>query len=97
MRKFEHGASRTAKTFTVAEKGFKSGFQAFNNPARDRKFFLVDEERGVVMSRGFIDHDRALDGFGSPTAPTNIQYFREPQTRSFLESFKIKTGMITLR
>lgn len=91
----EASRSENGKKFTDIEKGFKSGFYAFNNRVRDRDFFLVDEERGVVMSRGFIDHKGVLDGYKLTDGTEQHSIFREPQTWSFLESFKIKNGMIT--
>ena len=83
------------RKYTDIEKGFKSGFYAFNNRVRDRDFFLVDEARGIVMSRGFIDHKGVLDGYRLTDGTEQHSIFREPQSWSFLESFKIKNGMIT--
>lgn len=50
--RYENGAK-----FPEIEKGFKSGRYLFNERVRDRDHFLVDEERGIVMSRAFIDHE----------------------------------------
>ncbi len=49
--------------FAEIEKGFKSGRYRFNERVRDRDFFLVDEERQVVMARGHIDHKGVLDQY----------------------------------
>jgi hypothetical protein len=88
--RFENG-----KQFTDIEKGFKLGTYAFNNRVRDRDFFLVDEERGIVMSRGFIDHKGVMDTYKLTDGTEKRSIFREPQTWSLLEMFKIKNGMIT--
>jgi hypothetical protein len=95
--RFSPDASRSenGKKFTEIEKGFKSGFYAFNNRVRDRDFFLVDEERGIVMSRGFIDHKGVMDAYRLTDGTLTHSIFREPQTWSFLEMFKIKNHMIT--
>lgn len=81
--------------FRDIEKDFKRGRYRFNNRVRDRDYFLVDEERGVVMSRGFIDHKGVLDEFKLTDGTTARSIFREPQSWSLLEMFKIKNDMIT--
>ena len=80
--------------FTEIEKGFKSGRYLFNERVRDRDFFLVDEERGIVMARGFIDHKGVLDEYKLTDGTPARSVFREPQTWALLESFKIRNGMI---
>jgi len=62
---------------------------------RDRDFFLVDEERGIVMARGFIDHKGVLDEYTLTDGKKQKSVYQEPQTWGFLESFKIEDGMIT--
>jgi hypothetical protein len=81
--------------FADVEKDFKRGRYRFNNRVRDRDHFLVDEERGVVMSRGFIDHKGVLDEYKLNDGTTARSIFREPQSWSLLEMFKIKNDMIT--
>src|SRR5579872_2446140 len=80
--------------FTEIEKGFKSGRYLFNERVRDRDFFLVDEERGIAMARGFIDHKGVLDEYQLTDGTPQRSVFREPQTWALLESFKIRNGMI---
>jgi hypothetical protein len=95
--RFAPGASRfeNGKQFPEIEKGFKLGTYAFNNRVRDRDFFLVDEERGIVMSRAYIDHKGVLDTYKLTDGTEKRSIFREPHTWSVLEMFKIKNGMIT--
>jgi len=80
--------------FPEIEKGFLSGRYRFNERVRDRDFFLVDEERQVVMARGFIDHKGVLDQYTLTDGTPTRSVFREPQSWSFLESFKIRNDMI---
>jgi hypothetical protein len=95
--RFSPEASRyeNGKQFAEIEAGFKSGTYAFNNRVRDREFFLVDEERGIVMSRAYIDHKGVLDTYKLTDGTEKRSIFREPHTWSVLEMFKIKKGMIT--
>ena len=75
--------------FENIEQGFRSGRYRFNNRVRDRDCFLVDEARGAVMCRGYIDHKGVLDEYQLTDGTATRSVFREPQTWAFLESFKI--------
>lgn len=81
--------------FPEIEKGFRSGRYGFNNRVRDRDCFLVDEERSAVMCRGYIDHKGVLEDVQLTDGTKTKSVYREPHTWSFLESFKVKNGMIT--
>ena len=74
--------------FAEIEAGFKSGYYFFNNRVR-RWPVLVDEERGIVLARGFIDHKGVLDEYTLTNGETRKSIFREPQTWGFLELFKV--------
>lgn len=95
--KFAPGAFRfeNGKLFPSVEADFRLGKYRFNERVRDRDHFLVDEERGIVMSRGFIDHKGVLDEFRLTDGTPMRSIFREPHSWSLLEMFKIKQGMIT--
>ena len=81
--------------FPEIEKGFKSGRYGFNNRVRDRDCMVVDEERSAVMCRGFIDHKGVME-FVPLTDGTKVKsVYQEPQSWAFLESFKVRNGMIT--
>jgi hypothetical protein len=88
--RFENGMH-----FPNVEADFRLGKYRFNERVRDRDHFLVDEERGIVMSRGFIDHKGVLDHFQLTDGTPWRSIFREPHSWSLLEMFKIKGGMIT--
>lgn len=94
--RFSRDATRyeNGKKFADIEAGFKSGTYLFNNRVRDRDFFLVDEARQMVMARGFIDHKGVLDEYTLTDGTKKKSVFREPQTWSLLESFKIRNGEI---
>ncbi len=79
--------------FSDIEGGFKSGRYLFNNEVRNWPV-LVDEERGIAMSRGFIDHKGVLDEYTLTDGTAQRSVFREPQTWGFLEMFKIDNNCI---
>jgi hypothetical protein len=80
--------------FAEIEKGFKLGRYAFNERVRDRDCFILDEERSISMCRGFIDHKGVMDEYTLTDGTKTRSVFREPQTWSFLEMFKVKNDMI---
>lgn len=89
-RRFENG-----KEFADVERLFRLGTYRFNERVRDRDYFLVDEVRGLVMCRAFIDHKGVLDEFKLTDGTMKKSIFREPHTWSVFELFKIRRGVIT--
>ena len=75
--------------YSDLEQGFKSGRYRYNNRVRDRDCFLVDEERGFTMCRGFIDHKGVLDEYTMTDGTTAKSNYQEPQSWGFLEAFKV--------
>jgi hypothetical protein len=94
--RFSPDATRVenGRLFNEIEKGFKSGYYRFNDRVR-REHFLVDEERQIVMSRGFIDHKGVLDEYTLTDGTKMRSVYREPHTWAFLEMFKINDDRIT--
>ncbi|MPT47934.1 MAG: hypothetical protein E2598_05845 [Sphingobium sp.] len=88
--RFENGMA-----FPDVERLFTLGRYRFNERVRDRDFMLVDEPRGLVMSRAFIDHKGVLDQYELTDGTIVDSIFREPHSWSVLELFKIKSGIIT--
>lgn len=82
------------RLYTEIEKGFKRGYYRFNDRVR-REHLLVDEERQVVMSRGFIDHKGVLDEYVTTDGEKIKSVYREPHTWAFLEMFKVNDDHIT--
>jgi hypothetical protein len=89
--RFAPGAVRheNGVMWTDLEQGFKSGRYRYNNRVRDRDCFLVDEERGFTMCRGFIDHKGVLDEYTMTDGTAAKSNYQEPQSWGFLESFKV--------
>lgn len=79
--------------FTDIKGGFESGRYFFNNEVRNWPV-LVDEEKGVAMFRGFIDHKGVLDYYTLTDGTETRSVFREPQTWGFLEMFAIREDCI---
>ena len=83
--------------FGEIEQGFRSGRYRYNNRVRDRDCFLVDEERGFVMCRGFIDHKGVLDQYTLTDGTPAKSNYQEPHSWGFLEGFKVtKEGIVAV-
>ena len=86
------------KTIPVANLGcaqqFKLGNYRYDDRVRDRRFFLVDQERGLIMTAGFIDHAGRLENFTLTDGTAIKSPIRTPSTLCFLELFKIRGGKI---
>ncbi len=75
------------------DKAFRLGVYRFNERVR-REPVLVDEARGLVMFRGFIDHKGTLIDYKLTDGTVRKSPFAEPHTWSFLETFKVKSGEV---
>ena len=73
---------------------FRKGHFVFDDRLRDRRFPLVDEEKGIVLAGGFIDHTgRVVDlTWTDGTAAKSV--FHYPHSFVLLEMFKIVDGKI---
>jgi hypothetical protein len=74
---------------------FKLGWYRYDDRLRARRFLVVDEERGLVMAAGFIDHEGRVGDYklsDGRTATSTI--FRHPHSYCLLETFKIRAGKI---
>lgn len=73
---------------------FRKGHFKFDDRLRDRRFPLVDEEKGLVLAGGFIDHTgRLVDLTWTDGTPAR-SVFHYPHSFVLLELFKIVDGRI---
>lgn len=98
----ENGVKTTHNSgFTVTpvaklgcEEQFTLGYYRYNDRVRDRRFPLVDEERGLVLGVGFMDKMGRMGDYqltdGTPVKPLLYR----PHTFYLMELFKLKDGMI---
>lgn len=73
---------------------FRMGQYLYDDRLRDRRFLAVDEERGIVLAAGFIDHEGRIGEFRLTDGSTRTSIFRRPHSFVLLEAFKIKGGKI---
>jgi len=73
---------------------FKLGNYRYDDRVRDRRYPLVDEERGLVMAAGFIDHAGRLGSYTLTDGRVVNSPMKIPSTLCLLELFKIRDGKI---
>ena len=94
----ENGIQTTAVAFVTDVKGcesqFKLGVFQYDKRVRGRRYFLADEERGVVVAAGYIDHAAESATYQTTDGKTQQSPFKSPNSLQFMEMFKIREGRI---
>jgi hypothetical protein len=73
---------------------FRLGVYRYDDRLRARRFPLVDEERGIVLSAGFIDHSGKLGEYRYTDGTPAVSVIRHPHSFYFIELFKIVDGKL---
>jgi hypothetical protein len=73
---------------------FAMGNYRYDDRARDRRYPLVDEERGLVYSAAFLDHAGRLGKYTLTDGRVVESSMKVPSSLCALELFKIRDGKI---
>ncbi|MES2698653.1 MAG: hypothetical protein V4647_03465 [Pseudomonadota bacterium] len=73
---------------------FRLGQYIYDDRLRDRRFPLVDEEKGIVCAAGFIDHAGKVIDVTWTDGSVHKSIFHFPHSFALLELFKIVGGKI---
>lgn len=101
--RLENGISTTAKTensdnsASVAEgceNQFKLGIYKINKQLRERRFPIIDTERGIVVATEFMDHANYFDEYTLNDGRTMKTLLKWPNSLDVMEAFKIVDGKI---
>jgi hypothetical protein len=76
------------------EEQFRMGNYRYDDRLRARRFPMVDEQRGLVLAFGFIDHSGRLAEYQLTDGRTVRSPVRRPHSFYLAELFKIDHGMI---
>ena len=87
------GTSNSVLALGCADQIRTGQFQA-DSLIRDRRFLVVDEERGLVLVSTFFDHDATLRSYKLTDGRTVQQTRTGPWTWEIAELFKIQDGKI---
>lgn len=74
---------------------FRQGQYIYDDRLRDRRFPLVDEEKGIVLAAGFIDHTgKVVDVTWTDGVTKTKSVFHFPHSFALIELFKVVDGKI---
>ena len=92
---YGHSTDRDFVTMTCREQ-FETGFLGFVTRIRDRRFFVIDEERQSVIAFAYYDHDGTIRKIEKGNGKTFAipPYFSTPRTLECCESFKVENDQI---
>ena len=92
---YGHSTDKEFITLTCREQ-FETGFLGFVTRIRDRRFFVVDEERQAVISFAFFDHDGTIRKIEMSNNKTFVipPFFSTPRTLEVCESFKVENEQL---
>jgi hypothetical protein len=76
------------------EEQFRMGNYRYDDRLRGRRFPMVDEERGLVLAFGFIDHSGRLAQYQLTDGRIVRSPVRRPHSFYLAELFKIDFGLI---
>jgi len=92
------GAASSAAGVSYAALGckaqFQLGFLHVVSRIRDRRFLVVDPERGVAVAFAFFDHNAQLRSYELTNGRTVKSGLNAPITWEVCEAFKIEHGLI---
>lgn len=98
--RLENGISTTSNGGSASiaqgcENQFKLGIYKINKRVRERRYPLIDEERGIVVATGFFDHANTFNKYKLKDGREMKTALNWPNSISLLEAFKIRDGKIS--
>ncbi|MET0282396.1 MAG: hypothetical protein ABW278_14915 [Steroidobacteraceae bacterium] len=76
------------------EAQFKLGIYRINKRIRERRYPLIDVERGVVVATGFFDHANEFDRYNLTDGREMKTALKWPNSISLIEAFRVRNGAI---
>jgi hypothetical protein len=92
---YGHSTDREFVTMTCRQQ-FETGFLGFVTRIRDRRFFIVDEERQSVIAFAYFDHNGTVRKIEMPNGKTFVvpPFFSTPRTLQVCEAFKVENQQL---
>jgi len=88
------GAGNASSISPGCEAQFRLGIYRINKRVRERRYPIIDEERGVVVATGFFDHANYFDRYTLTDGREMRTALKWPNSISLVEAFKIVDGKI---
>jgi hypothetical protein len=76
------------------EAGLKTGMYRINKRIRERRYPVIDVERGVVVATGFFDHANEFDRYRTTDGRMMNTALKWPNSISLVEAFRVKDSKI---
>jgi hypothetical protein len=76
------------------KQGFATGYFRIVTRIRDRRFPLVDEDKGVAFAFAFFDHSGAVHNFPLSDGTISPGGIKAPFTWEIAEAFRVEKGKI---
>lgn len=89
------GGGNSASIAQGCEAQFRLGIYRINKRIRERRYPIIDVERGVVVASGFFDHANMFDRYTLNDGREMNTVLKWPNTITLLEAFKIVNGRIS--
>ena len=89
------GGGNSASIAQGCENQFRLGIYHINKRIRERRYPIIDVERGVVVASGFFDHANMFDRYSLTDGREMTTVLKWPNSISLLEAFKIRDGKIS--
>jgi hypothetical protein len=88
------GSGNASSISPGCEAQFRLGIYYINKRIRERRYPVIDEERGVVVATGFFDHANGFDRYKLTDGREMRTALKWPNSISLVEAFKIVDGKI---
>lgn len=91
------GSGSSANAGSIAEgcePQLRLGIYRINKRIRERRYPIVDVERGVIVASGFFDHANTFDHYTLTDGREMRTVLKWPNSITLLEAFKIRDGKI---
>jgi len=88
------GGGNAAAIASGCRNQFLLGLYFINKRVRERRYPIVDVERGVVVASGFFDHDNSFDRYPISNGGEMKTALKWPNSITLLEAFRVKDSAI---
>lgn len=94
--RLENGVATSGTGDRACELQLGQGIFYINKRIRERRFPLIDVDRGIVVSTGFFDHANTFSEYQTNDGQTRRTLLKWPNSISLLEAFKVEDSQIRL-
>jgi hypothetical protein len=90
-----HPDPKSGRAYLKCRQQFETGAYRWDDRVRDRRYFLIDPDHGLVMASMYIDHSGKIVDYKLANGAPATSPFKAPHNSHVLELFKVKNGKLT--